>query len=213
MGYRNYIGKIPKREYNKIKKMSRLELFQYKNPGKEVDEDDLYIGFYDLVSELHNFGKYVEFGEEKFYKPFFKNKETFKYYDSDQECYIVQKEFLQHIIEWFSQQNSTYFNEMIDPFFKDGNKFLNSVKTEYNRPNNKHTFDFNLITEEEQTAMFKMIEYIRSIRVEWTQLSPYNLDSGDEVTTSWKYEYVIFELVRIYKTFDWKKDIMVWYGW
>jgi hypothetical protein len=44
-------------------------------------------------------------------------------------------------------------------------------------------------------------------------MTPYDLNRDDEVTTSWKYEYAIFELVRIYKTFDWKKNVMIYYGY
>lgn len=58
-----------------------------------------------------------------------------------------------------------------------------------------------------------MIEHIRSMRTEWTCLTPYNLKNGDNITTSWKYEYAIFELVRIYKSFDWKRNVMIYYGY
>lgn len=45
-------------------------------------------------------------------------------------------------------------------------------------------------------------------------LVPFNLDDGkDEVTSSWKYEYSIFELVRIYKSFDWENNVMIHYGY
>ena len=48
---------------------------------------------------------------------------------------------------------------------------------------------------------------------EWLDMLPYNLTKGDEITTAWKYEYNVFELVRIYKSFDWKKNVMVFYGY
>ena len=51
------------------------------------------------------------------------------------------------------------------------------------------------------------------MRIEWTRLTPFNLEDGEEITTSWKYEYGIFELVRIYKSFDWKKNVMIYYGY
>lgn len=111
---------------------------------------------------------------------------------------------------------------MVMPFFgkrdsfldhEDPSNFLNSIKTEYNYPNNKYKFDFTKITDDEQTALFKIMEHVRSMRSEWTVLTPYDLEEGDEVTTSWKYEYAIFELIKIYKTFDWKRNIMVYYGY
>ena len=79
---------------------------------------------------------------------------------------------------------------------------------------------FNLITEtkektkmEEQNALYKIIEHIRTMRMEWTCLTPYDLQNGDKITSSSKYEYAIFELVRIYKSFDWKRNVMIYYGY
>ena len=44
-------------------------------------------------------------------------------------------------------------------------------------------------------------------------MKPYDLDDDtDCIVNSWKYEYVIFELVRIYKTFDWKNDVLLYVG-
>jgi hypothetical protein len=42
---------------------------------------------------------------------------------------------------------------------------------------------------------------------------PYNLEKKDNITTSWKYEYSIFELVYIYKKFDWENDLLIYYGY
>ena len=42
---------------------------------------------------------------------------------------------------------------------------------------------------------------------------PYNLENGEQVVNSYKYEYSLFELVRIYKAFDWKNNIMIYYGY
>ena len=108
---------------------------------------------------------------------------------------------------------------MMNPFFGkkddllDIGDFLNSIKREFGYDNDKYKFDFSLITDNEQTALFKIIEHIRSMRIEWTRLTPFNLEDGEEITTSWKYEYGIFELVRIYKSFDWKKNVMIYYGY
>jgi hypothetical protein len=107
---------------------------------------------------------------------------------------------------------------MFKPFLgSDGyaGEFLNSIKSEYGYEKTQYSFDFSKITKEEQTSLLELFEHIRSMRNEWVScyLKPYDLTKGDEITTSWKYEYGIFELVRIYKTFDWKKNVMVYYGW
>lgn len=42
----------------------------------------------------------------------------------------------------------------------------------------------------------------------------YNLNpESDNIVSSWYFEYQIFELVRIYKTFDWENNCMLFYGW
>jgi len=216
MGYRNYIGLIPKKEYNKIKSLNRTQLYEYYN--KNIDDD--YIGVYDLCTILYGFGKYANFNPPKnSSKPFFKQKEIHNYYNGDNELFIVNKYFLLYIIDTYKERIKKYYNDMVTPFFgtkdtifdkTEPSLFLNSIKTEYG----KHTFDFSLITEEEQTALFKIFEHIRSMRIEWTCLSPINLDDNqNQITDSWKYEYNIFELVRIYKSFDWKRNILIYYGY
>ena len=65
--------------------------------------------------------------------------------------------------------------------------------------------------------MTEMVTHIKSMGQEWgvglfDHMRPYDLE-GDSLVTSWKYEYAVFELVRIYKTFDWKKNVMIYYGW
>ena len=43
---------------------------------------------------------------------------------------------------------------------------------------------------------------------------PIDLDeSRERITGDWSYEYAIFELVRLYKIFDWENDELVLVGW
>jgi hypothetical protein len=42
--------------------------------------------------------------------------------------------------------------------------------------------------------------------------TPYDASDNPRLVSSWKYEYEIFELVRIYKTFDFKKNVLIYYG-
>ena len=217
MGYRTYIGSMPKEEYNKIKSMTQKELFDYYKESKDLDsEDDFHIGVYEYGQELYGFGKYTDFDPpKKSLKPFFKNKKVKSHYE-EYDFHIVTKEFLAYLIQTYHEHIKVHYNDMVMPFLgekDEPSKFLNSIKTQYDFPENKHTFDFSQITLNEQSALFKMIEHIRSYRTEWTHLTPYNLEEGQEITTSWKYEYGVFELVRIYKTFDWKNDVMIYYGY
>jgi hypothetical protein len=222
MGYRTYVGSMPKREYNKIKSMSREQLIEHYN--LEV-EDDGYIGMgvYNFGECLCEFGKYTDFKPPKgSTSTFFKNKELNKIFTEEHDFCIVTKEFLEYIIKSYKTKVSDYYNDMMNPLFGEINdvyskenpsNFLNSIKVEYKYPENNVNFDFSKITQQEQNALYKIIEHIRSMRLEWTALTPYNLEQGDSITSSWKYEYGIFELVRIYKSFDWKKNVMIYYGY
>jgi hypothetical protein len=226
MGYRTYVASMPKREYNKIKSMTKdqlIEHYKIERDDYEIEEGYIGMGVYDFGKELYEFGKYTDFEPPKgSLKTFFKNKELNKYYTDEHDFNIVTPEFLAYIIDSYKKIVTDYYNDMTNPFFgkkverydrDNPTDFLNSVKVEYNYPNNKYNFDFSLITQEEQNSLWKIIDHVRSMRTEWTAITPYDLSRGDEVTTSWKYEYVIFELVRIYKTFDWKKNVMIYYGY
>ncbi len=95
----------------------------------------------------------------------------------------------------------------IDPVVSEL-KFIDDVDMK-----TKYKFDFDKITDDQQTALFEILDHIRCMRSEWNYLTPFNLEKGNQITTSWKYEYGIFELVRIYKSFDWKKNVMFYYGY
>lgn len=222
MGYRTYIGLISKEKYEEIKNMSRRELcakFE-KNYSEDWEDDDLYVGAYDMVDESYEFGKYTDFDDEKFYTPFFTNPETHEYYIGDHDFWVVGKEYLEHIIKHYRKKIEAYYDKMLKPFYPDsehrwdGSEFVKSMKREFTDSlEDKYTLDFSKITPEETTQIWEMICHLRSMESEWTRLDPYDLENGDQVTTSWKYEYNIFELVRLYKTIDWENQVLVYYGY
>jgi len=216
MSYRTYIGFMPKREYNKIKSMTEQQLVEFYSI--EVDEKNRwYKGVYEYGKKLYEFVKYTDFNPpKKSLKPFFKNKELMDkhYHKSEYHFYVVTKEFLEYIIERYKQRIVDYYNKMLNPVFKDKNGFFETKKIEYEYPDNNITFDFSKITPKEQNALNEIIQHVHDMSIEWTHLTPFELnDQRPEITHSWKYEYAIFELVRIYKYFDWKKNVMIYYGY
>lgn len=221
MGYRTYIGSMPKREYNKIKSMTEAQLIEFYKIEMDPDDDPWHKSPYEYGPKLFEFGKYTNFQPpKKSIKPFFKNVELQSRYN-ESEFSVVTKEFLAYIIDTYKGTVTSYYNQMVLPFyqlsdkpFPKKNEFLASVKKEYiSYGREKAEFDFSKITPEEQSALCKMIEHVISMGREWTELTPFSLDFGPEVTDSWKIEYVIFELVRVYKTFDWRKNVMLYYGY
>lgn len=219
MGYRTYIGEMPKKEYNKIKSMDENSLVEFYNIEKEgvngIDEEgSWYKGVYEYGKSLYEFGKYTGFQPpKKSLKPFFKNKELMGKYD-EYDFYIVTPDFLAYIIDNYKSKIQEYYTKMMNPWFDGYNcksELLNSVKVDYKVYDNDYKFDFSLITQEEQNSFWIIIEHIRSMNTEWNRLTPYDL-SNDGITSSWKYEYSIFQLIHIYKTFDWKRKVMIYYG-
>lgn len=212
MGYRLYISKLPKAIHNEIKDLSLDELHKrYENS----DTNEPYTSHLDILNQetIYGFGKYVDFTFPLNTYPIFTRKEVNDYFHEDHDFWIVDKEFLKNVIGHYREKVKTKYNEMLNPFFGDRfepSKFLNSVdETDWG---NK-TLDFSLITQEETNQLLRILEYVRGNRLEWNEFQPYDLDEGDEITNSWKFEYNIFELVRIYKTFDWENDLLIYHGY
>jgi hypothetical protein len=210
MGYRNYLGSLPKREYNKIKSMTLKELYEFKNEEWSDDPYDKpgHVGVYDVAYNQHyELGKYIDSFDKKFFKPVFKNKETQSYFTGDHDFYIVQKEFVEELIKYYTGLIQKYYKDMLDPFFEGTESRAGFMKTQ-DTP----------LTEEEMSGVYRIIDHVRSMAMEWgvagwfKDMLPYKLDSEDLVS-SWKYEYAIFNLINLYKTFDWKKNVMIYYGY
>lgn len=213
MGYRTYIGYLPKEKYQEIKDLSKTELL-----SKFGEDEDGYVGPYEIGKELYEFGKYTNFNPpDGSMVPFFSNRELQEFYSEDNELWVVNKDFLKYIIETYKEKIRGYLGDMVKPFLdEDGYRgdFLKSVKTNYGIKEDKYEFDGSVLNKDQQNSIVNILNHIISINSEWNMLVPFNLDDGkDEVTSSWKYEYSIFELVRIYKSFDWENNVMIHYGY
>jgi hypothetical protein len=173
MGYRLYIGEINKEEHDKMQKMSYKYLVAKYNKGDES------ISNYQLVNELHGFGKYYDMDTSK-YNHFFATEEIRKHFDEN-DFWIVDKEFLLSIIEKERIVMANWYRECTKKSHEE------------------------LVFEMENLAS------------EWEGkfgVCPYDLNlSKPNLIASWKRDYNIFDLVRIYKTFDFEKNHLVYYGW
>lgn len=192
MGYRNYIGKISKENYEKIKDLSPTELENHFNLNKE--EDDIhYLSKKDIgLHELYEIGSYCDYGykHKELLNDFFSNKETNElYHNSDTEFQLVNsKDFLAIIIDDYKERVKRMYENLIKDYDRSDLSKLTKVQ------------------------VIEAFEHIRSMSFEWTHITPYDLDNTEKVTSSWKYEYAIFELINIYKRFDWDKDVMIYWG-
>lgn len=191
MGYRNYIGVIPKKEYNKIKSLTKEDFFKL-NKITVDDDGDMsdWVSPYEICKELYEFGKYCDFKTKGLTLQFFKKKDLHELYNIDGELLVVKKEFLEHVIENYHEKIKSYYLKLLDGVdAKDEATFTNQ-------------------------KFYELYEHIKTMSIDWIQLKNFDLHDGKEsITRSWKYEYGLFELIRIYKSFDWKKNVMAYYGY
>ena len=212
MGYRNYLGSLPKKEYNKIKSMTLQELYEFKNEEWSDDPYDKpgHVGVYDIAYNTHyELGKYVDQFPKKFFKTVFKKKETQKHFTEEHDFYVVEKEFVEELINYYSEKVGSIYKNLLDPFFDDEGK----SRAEFMADKSNH------LSEKDLTAVFLVLDHVKSMGMEWgvkfpwLETKPYSLDPERELVSSWKYEYAIFNLVNLYRTFDWKRNIMIYYGY
>jgi uncharacterized protein YwgA len=217
MGYRKYLATLSKKKYNKIKKFNKNEWYKYNN----ISLDD-WVGVWEIGESIYELGKCVESFDKKLFKPVFLNKKLQSEYEDEYDFYKVGPKFLEAIINRYSENIRLHYSNMTDAFYKDGkciSDFYNSKKYDY--INKKCIFDFSKITEEEQYAIYQCIDHVINMAQEWginsysgqENKKPFILKKGIDIVSSWKYEYEIFELVKIYNSFNWKKNIMVYYGY
>lgn len=171
MGFRNYLGKIPKKDYIEIKDKSYEELLDYFNVKDYFNPRDIpsFVNLYEL-------GKYCEFDYSKDTSNFFTNIEA----DSDEMFLLASKDFLLNVIEDYRKYVISYYDK------------LSKGETE--------------------TSIEK---FIINRKNRWEgQWIPYDInDNCKLIVSSWEYEYAIFELVRIYKDFDWDNDLLIYLGY
>jgi hypothetical protein len=199
MGYRHYLYKVDKGLLNKIHHMEKDTFFKWGVDNGLVDDDDEepYLPLYKIGEELFGFGKYYENANEIQMngRPLFADKELSERYE-EYEPFIVGKEAVLNAIEHQKSLIVQMYENML-------------LRTDEERLEE----DFDERTKEQIYE-----QHLKSMYIEWkngfNKVFAINLDSSNPViTTSWKYEYSIFELVRLYKVTDWDKYGLIFMGW
>jgi hypothetical protein len=86
---------------------------------------------------------------------------------------------------------------------------MKALLNSYNHPEEKDSDSLNLVSEWEHEIREWESEFIENRETNY-----FNIDLSDRnmVSGSWKYKFAIFDMIFIYKTFDWENDLMVVYG-
>lgn len=189
MGYRNYIGIIEKSKINDLMACKTVEDEKavYNKYGWEYDEDsdgEVYFSNSDLdYREDYELGKYVSLNEDVHNSLTDIFSKDSPLYCKDTEFKVGDEKFLLALIENYRIEVKTYFESL-------QNKSLEELK---------------------DAVEDKL--FIWGEPAERRGGFTYNLKkNSDKIVDSWFYEYAIFELVRIYKSFNPETEVVVYYG-
>lgn len=190
MGYRNYLYVVDKKQLNKIRKMTKAELWAFSEEKPFDDEEYPYMG--DVcdkmgAEEAIELGKYIDYTTrlKKFFKPIFKDKDINKHYNYETEFLIAKPEILQEI--------ATIFKEKIKANYQD----LLREKSEQ---------------EYETRSQFERLKAEAESHLTWCQYLDRLSKQKYELCGSWLYEHEVFNILYLMKVFKPKKQALLWLG-
>lgn len=211
MGYRQYFFEIDKSKVDGIRQCkTEEELYNFfiKN-GIECDKDEYddkisyYCPLYRLGEELFEFGKYYE-NDSEIYKhgdSLFTSDELNKRYE-EYGAIICDENAILCAIEWQKQHIINMYEHLIKNTFED--------------PIGRYKYPSEIDDKElhYQRLLQHCKDYLRWWKPKFGYYTAININKESKnIVDSWLYEHTIFDLVRIYKTFDWKNKCLMFMGW
>ena len=129
-------------------------------------------------------------------EPLFASEELKKRY-SDYGFALLTKDDFKAVIEAYRQKIINWLQSLLNP---EDDPIIPSELSKEER--------------KRLTIEHEIQDKIDSWSGKYFGISPIDLDeSRERITGDWSYEYAIFELVRLYKIFDWENDDLVLVGW
>ena len=201
MGYRIYLGKFSKKEYNKIAKLNEKDMIEfYKNHTRNEEVLDLsddgtddYILVHRIPNSLFEISNYYWVENRPVLnkgncKLLFKNKELIEKYECG-DAYVVTKE---------------WFREFILFSINRYNEWSNRITKESITSISKNCEDLN---------KGELLYFLETCNI----LENYNSEDLEDNSLLFNYRVwapgFILNMIFIYKTFDFKKDVLVIQGW
>ena len=186
MGYRNYLYRVDKKKFNKIRKLSYDELLKLYG-----EVDDRYIGKYKLLEscdgkEVLTIGKYFNEDISQYLKKAFRDDSVQKYFNEETEFLIAKPELLTKLLEIYADSTSKYYKKLLEDESVDeitGKTHLDRLKRE---------LEHKLV----------WLPYLKEI-----PKSEYMIDD------TWLVEYECFNFKYLIKTFNFKKYYLLWLGY
>lgn len=200
MGYRHYLYAIPKKQVKEIQACKTSEDWTNfaKQHGYPYDDDGGWLSPYKVGKEIYELGKHSEIGFKlETERPSVFTSDELKEQYSDYGFALLTKDDFKSVIEFYRQKIISWFKSLLE--IKDSSKFTAEFT--------KEQYQFEMLKENVQ-------DKIDAWSGKYFGILPIELDeSRERITDDWSYEYAIFELVRVYKAFDWENDDLVLLGW
>ena len=202
MSYRYRFAKVKKNTVADISNQSRERFIEYlmnHNPKSYCEEED-YINTYDCFGqeEIFDFGSDCRFADTlvKQATPIFSDEMLF---EETGKAVLCSKEDFLFVIEQIRKIILDYFKELQNGSVAEMKQAISDKVDDWEHLH--IILGVSNASKKQQQEMDKAH-------------LPYNISMDtDMIVNSWKYEYEIFELVRLYKTFDWDKYELIFYGW
>lgn len=193
MGYRQYLYEVDKNLVEEIRKCKTEDEYISVCCKFNVDTENDYAPVRCLGKKIYEFGKYYE-NSNKLYEhgdSLFYSEELNEKYD-DYGAIILEKSGLVCAIEWQKNRIIEIYTDLMQ-------------ETSSNRFDERSQFD---------RMKSHISDHLRWWKPEYGDYTAYNLDENCEsIVKSWLYEHTIFDLVRIYKSFDWENKCLMFAGW
>lgn len=213
MGYRNYFAIIEKEEADKVLNASHEEQMQicvdeirkdWESDSEYAEEEvkeflendtvDYYkIKHYLNPTEIHECGKYFDYDTSKLIKEDCKD-----YSDDDTEFCIIQPKALLICAEHYKQNAAKWWRNIITSIDMTDEEIKEDWKNyPEGRPNIKERLEW----------------HVRDLENKRIDVLDTDIKDKYHITSSWVYEYTMFELIHLYKTIDWDKYYLLWLGY
>lgn len=192
MGYRNYIAVVDKESLDKIRGLSYDEV-------KEKYGDEGYISEYTFNDKGIKIKRILEIGEIVSYKensaklkeclsPVFSDNKINEVLNNDSEFMLGNKKLLENIIEVYRKTVVEYYTDIQN---------IDKIREMRSDPTVNHLNYF----------LTKCRNKVSEFSENW-----FVSDSDNILHYTWQYEYDIFNLIYILKTFGWNKNYLLWIG-
>lgn len=205
MGYIHYLYAISKKQVAEIQSCKTnedwcnfAENYGYKVDWDCCDDGSGWFSPYKIGTDLYELGKHSEIAFKlESERPSLFTSEELKERYSDYGFALLTKDDFKAVIEAYRQKIVKWLQSLLSV---DERICFSDEPT-------KKQYQFETLKQETQ-------DKLDSWSGKYFGISPIDLDeSRERITSDWSYEYAIFELVRVYKAFDWENDDLVLVGW